>query len=279
MTGRLVVRTGAGAIEEHPLRPRLTIGSTAPSDVVVEGAGVLPLHATVAMHEGRCWIEAAGGGTIAINGHPVDRHALRHLDVITLGGVHLIFCASTARPEAPQTQRAAVVPPARAEKTVHGVPLSAFKPQEPSSNQTVGIPAGGPPPAFSPSTAQTTRSPVVPPSFRPGDTDVVRVPVHQAITSVRLRGSDVVYEAPNGASVIGRRPDSTIRIDRPEVSRTHAMVNVSATRVTIADASSARGTIVNGKRISGTHVLAEGDVVTIGKLDFRVEFVRAGGAP
>ena len=286
MTGRFVVRTGAGAIEEHPIRPGFTIGSTAPSDLVVEGADVLPLHATVEMRDSRCWIEAAGGGAIAINGVAAARRALRHLDVITLGAtVHLIFCTSTAHAAPVRTERAAVVPrlprAGGAAKTALGVPVAVFKPQEPPTTSTLGLPIGGPAPPFSPDVTQTTqtaRSPVMPPSFSPDETQILHAPVTSAIRAIRLRTAETSYDAPIGASLIGRGPKSVIRIDRPEVSRVHAMLNVSTTRVTIEDLNSARGTIVNGVQISGVHVLADGDVVTVGKVDLRVEIERPGGA-
>jgi pSer/pThr/pTyr-binding forkhead associated (FHA) protein len=283
MTGRFVVRSGGGAIAEHPIRPRFTIGSGAPSDVVVDGAEVQPVHATVEIRDGRCWIEAAGGGTIVINGQPADRKALRHLDVVTLGAVHLIFCASTAHPPPARTERAAVVPApraGRAAETVHGVPVSAFNPQEPSSTATtIGMPVGGPPPPFSPSATQSTaKSPVAVPPFTPEDTQVLSGPVTGAIRAIRLHDAGGSYQAPIGTTLIGRGPQSAIRIDRPEVSRAHAMLTVSATLVTIEDLASARGTLVNGTRIWGVQALADGDVVTIGKRPYRVEFERAGGA-
>lgn len=269
MTGRLVVRSAAGAIAEHPVGPRLTIGSSAPSDVVVDAAEVLPLHATVEMRDGRYWVERAGEGPLAINGQAVDGRALQHLDVVTLGaGVHMIFRVSAALPPPVQTEKRAAVAPRGpqpgAAKTVHGVPVAAFKPrQETSSTRTIGIPLGGPPP----------------PAFAPKDTQVLQGPVTRTIASIRLQGPDVVYEAATGASLVGRGANATIRIDRPEVSRAHAVLKVSATRVSVEDAGSSRGTAVNGTLVTGTHALANGDVLTIGKLDLRVEFVYAGGAP
>jgi predicted component of type VI protein secretion system len=277
MTGRLVARTSAGAIAEYPIRARFTIGASAPSDVVLEGTDVAPLHATVEMRDGRCWIEAAGGAPIAINGQPANRRALRHLDVITLGGAHLIFCASTARPEAPRTDRADVVP-VRAAKTVYGVPVAAFKPLELPSTRTIDLPISGPPPAFAPGETQTSRSPLVIPSFRPDDTQILEAPASRPIASVRVQGPGVAYEAPIGASLIGRATTAAIRINRPEISRAHAMLTVSAERVTIEDLNSTGGTAVNGASITGTQVLAHGDRLTVGKLDLSVEVIRVGGA-
>jgi hypothetical protein len=283
MTGRLVVRSGAGAIEEHAIAGRVTIGSSAPSDVVLDAADLLPLHATVEVRDGQYWIEGAAGGAIAINGHAIDRRALRHLDVVTLGaGVHMIFCAAAAPQRPAQTEkRAAIVPRAAqpgASKTAVGVPVAAFKPrQESPSTRTVGMPIRGPQPTFSPDATPTTRAPAVAPAFSPEETQVLHGPVTGPITSVRLQGPGAAYEAAVGASLIGRGANSTIRIDRPEVSRAHAMLKVSATGVTIEDAGSSRGTAVNGATITGTHPLANGDVVTIGRLDLRVEFIRAGG--
>ena len=55
------------------------------------------------------------------------------------------------------------------------------------------------------------------------------------------------------------------------------MLIVSPDRVTLEDQKSINGTTVNGERISGERVLAEGDLVSFGTIDLRVDFVRLGG--
>ena len=92
MTGKILVRTAEGVLQEFPLGAGLRVGSGRASDSAIEGDGVLPEHANVGVTEQGGWIEAVGGSRVSINGEPADRRALRHLDVISLGDhVHAIF--------------------------------------------------------------------------------------------------------------------------------------------------------------------------------------------
>lgn len=112
-------------------------------------------------------------------------------------------------------------------------------------------------------------SPIRPPSFAPD---------HQMhpIRSVRLDAADGVYELPLGVSVIGRGAKATVRLDSVKISRVHAVVVVSRDQVTIDDQGSSNGTSVNGVRINGRQVLADGDVVSVGSFDLRLTVVRGG---
>ena len=76
----------------------------------------------------------------------------------------------------------------------------------------------------------------------------------------------------DGANVIGRAQDATIRIDSPGVSRHHARVHVSDGNATLEDAESKNGTYLNGTRLTGTAPLADGDEIRLGRvvLTFRV---------
>ena len=67
-----------------------------------------------------------------------------------------------------------------------------------------------------------------------------------------------------GENIVGRHPASSIWINAASVSRTHARVVVSTTRVTIEDRDSRNGTFVNGNKITGPHPLVDGSEVTFG---------------
>ena len=76
----------------------------------------------------------------------------------------------------------------------------------------------------------------------------------------------------DGANVIGRAEDATIRIDSPGVSRYHARILVSDGDAILEDLQSKNGTFRNGTRLSASAPLSEGDEIKIGKvvLTFRV---------
>ena len=187
MTAKILVRTAEGVLQEYPLGASLRVGSGPPSDLVIEGDGVLAEHAKVGVTEQGGWIEAVGGSRVSINGEPADRRALRHLDVITLGDqVHAIFLASPGSlSHASRARHAASpgLPPAvsspypASNKTIVGLPSSAlFTPpvddQPASSPRTVvGLPVAGvftPPVDDQPAAAPTATVPVVP-SAMPGE--------------------------------------------------------------------------------------------------------------
>lgn len=68
-----------------------------------------------------------------------------------------------------------------------------------------------------------------------------------------------------GENVIGRDPDAALWIDHPSVSRRHARVVVEDGKVKLEDLGSKNGTLLNGKRIRGSHLLADGDEIQIGR--------------
>jgi pSer/pThr/pTyr-binding forkhead associated (FHA) protein len=76
----------------------------------------------------------------------------------------------------------------------------------------------------------------------------------------------------NGANVIGRAEDATIRIDSPGVSRHHAQIFVADGDATLEDLQSKNGTFLNGTLLSAPAALSEGDEIKVGKvvLTFRV---------
>jgi DNA-binding winged helix-turn-helix (wHTH) protein len=76
----------------------------------------------------------------------------------------------------------------------------------------------------------------------------------------------------DGANVIGRAEDATIRIDSPGVSRYHARVLVSDGAATLEDVQSKNGTYLNDTRLSASAPLSEGDEIKIGRvvLTFRI---------
>ena len=64
---------------------------------------------------------------------------------------------------------------------------------------------------------------------------------------------------------IGRDPSNTIAVNDPEISRQHAKMILQGGKVVIEDNGSTNGTAINGKLISGPHVLKSGEMVSLGE--------------
>jgi DNA-binding winged helix-turn-helix (wHTH) protein len=75
-----------------------------------------------------------------------------------------------------------------------------------------------------------------------------------------------------GENLIGRTPDSVLFVDDFSVSRRHARIVIDASGAVIEDLGSKNGTLIRGRRVSGTRRLADKDPIQIGPahLTFRV---------
>jgi len=72
-------------------------------------------------------------------------------------------------------------------------------------------------------------------------------------------------------TTVGRLPESTITIDDGNVSREHARIAPGPTGYIVTDLGSTNGTLVNGLRINGQQLLADGDIVSFGSTHLRFE--------
>ncbi|MCZ6918710.1 MAG: FHA domain-containing protein [Gemmatimonadetes bacterium] len=82
--------------------------------------------------------------------------------------------------------------------------------------------------------------------------------------------SDQSVEVPPGHTlVIGRAVTTDVPIYDPTVSRRHAEIAHTGSGLSVKDLGSSNGTFVNGSRVSDA-ALADGDVVTFGKVAFTV---------
>jgi hypothetical protein len=100
-----------------------------------------------------------------------------------------------------------------------------------------------------------------------------------AILVIR-RGEGAGSEHPlDGEVVIGReRGSADLVLDDPGVSRRHAAVRAEGSRIIVADLGSSNGTYANGRRITGTAVLADGDEIELGGTTISVH-ARAPAVP
>jgi DNA-binding winged helix-turn-helix (wHTH) protein len=70
-----------------------------------------------------------------------------------------------------------------------------------------------------------------------------------------------------GAHLIGRGDEVSVRLDSSRVSRVHARVTVSGDGVIYEDLGSKNGTFVDGRRIEGTLPVADRQTLVIGDVD------------
>ncbi len=82
-----------------------------------------------------------------------------------------------------------------------------------------------------------------------------------------------VMPLPAGISTLGRSRRCTIRIPVSHVSRVHCRVYPAPEGfVVVEDLNSANGTLLNGARIRGAHVVRPGDRLKVGPITFVVEY-------
>jgi hypothetical protein len=127
------------------------------------------------------------------------------------------------------------------------------------------------PAATAPSPREPTRTTPAAPSRRPSAT--VR---GQAMLEVLDENGAVLFRrAVDGDGlVIGRRTSSGLTLPDVEVSRQHAQIEPDTAGFSLHDLDSMNGTAVNGRRITGRHLLRDGDVIEVGHT--RLRFVQGG---
>jgi pSer/pThr/pTyr-binding forkhead associated (FHA) protein len=120
---------------------------------------------------------------------------------------------------------------------------------------------------------QLFRGPLAPPPAL----DAPAPPRPVGIIGVRLWDDSGAREIGLGRASVGRSPDALVRIDKPHVSREHAVLVVTPDQVTVIDAGKDNGTDVNGERVTGSQLVKAGDVVAFAGEKFRIEILRAKG--
>ncbi|MBT2364142.1 MULTISPECIES: DUF1707 and FHA domain-containing protein [unclassified Streptomyces] len=69
---------------------------------------------------------------------------------------------------------------------------------------------------------------------------------------------------------IGRDPVNGLRLSHDTVSRLHAELSHQGTLWVLRDLGSTNGTTVNGRRVTGSIVVQDGDMVGFGSMNFRL---------
>ena len=93
---------------------------------------------------------------------------------------------------------------------------------------------------------------------------------------VRTDGESEVVHVLGRKTTVGRTPDNDLQIDTKFISRHHAVIIAAPAHTIIEDLNSTNGVMVNGRRIR-RHPLKDGDVVAIGKTQFRFAVRQASG--
>lgn len=75
--------------------------------------------------------------------------------------------------------------------------------------------------------------------------------------------------------VIGRHPDNDLCISDTRLSRQHLQIERFGERITVTDCNSSNGTTLNNEDLFETETLRDGDVLNLGGVEIRVEFVSA----
>ncbi|WP_040794598.1 FHA domain-containing protein [Nocardia higoensis] len=113
-----------------------------------------------------------------------------------------------------------------------------------------------------------------PPSAQQPNVNMTTKADTSALPPLRARNSTAAIaradRLPPGGLAIGRTTDNQIVVNDPLASRKHARLVAGPEGLTIEDLGSANGTFVNGTRQQRS-VLREGDVITIGNIDFAVQ--------
>ena len=79
-------------------------------------------------------------------------------------------------------------------------------------------------------------------------------------------------ESNNFPIIIGRDMSCHITINAQSVSRRHAQLTHDNNEYQITDMGSSNGTILNGKRIESTAVIDQGDEITLGRVNVRIDY-------
>jgi pSer/pThr/pTyr-binding forkhead associated (FHA) protein len=92
------------------------------------------------------------------------------------------------------------------------------------------------------------------------------------IESLRLEGKARTVTLGLGDHLVGRIPESALRLEGRSISRRHALLRVRADGASVTDLESANGTYVNAHRVTALTPLAPGDEVKFGEVQFAVRF-------
>jgi len=83
----------------------------------------------------------------------------------------------------------------------------------------------------------------------------------------RVVSGDREWLLAEGANLVGRDPDCSVRIDSPTLSRRHARVVIDGVGATLEDLGSKNGTYLNSHPVTRPEVLSDGDRIRVGSVE------------
>jgi pSer/pThr/pTyr-binding forkhead associated (FHA) protein len=89
------------------------------------------------------------------------------------------------------------------------------------------------------------------------------------ITAGKMQGKSIPVTV--SEFIVGRDPDCHLRPASPLISKKHCAFLSQGTRASIRDFGSTNGTLVNNEVVNGERPIANGDIVKVGPIEFRVE--------
>lgn len=301
MPAKLIARSTEREDErlEFSIGAEARIGRGKRNDIVLEFNGVSVEHSRIFFDpKAGCYVLEDLG---SLNGTELDGQRIEeperlgHLHVITFAA-ELDFVFEDLDKIARRQGRVeeAVSRPAAAEGAkapARRAPTAASGEGTRFESEPIGVPAalaGGTPPAktAAPADADGTRiekeAVGLPPGLAKPPTGVRRAVAASGPTAYLLEvateaGTPRRFELQSGVNVVGRTRRAEIRIERPEISRRHAIVTVWPDRVTVRDLGTRNRTFVDGERIGEEEVeLKPGGSVSFAGVEARL-FARSPG--
>jgi len=93
------------------------------------------------------------------------------------------------------------------------------------------------------------------------------------IVSYDLDSAGIDFKIYEGRNKIGRSNLCNIVVNNASISEEHALLYYGDNKLILQDELSAKGTIVNGKRISERVLLKDGDEIKLGDISFKIKIV------
>jgi len=75
-------------------------------------------------------------------------------------------------------------------------------------------------------------------------------------------------ELKTGENAVGRSGICAVRLNNSLISRVHAVLSIFNDQIVVRDCNSTNGTFLNGNRLTGAHILRNGDRIRFAHLEY-----------